>query len=71
MTSAAIFIILHDIYLNGIGPESLTNLFTYKNKITNYRLRSISSGLCPPQPRTNSMKNSFMYDGAKLWNYSK
>jgi hypothetical protein len=54
--------------LNGIGPESLTNLFTYKNEITNYRLRSISSGLCLPQPRTNSMKNSFMYDGAKLWN---
>ena len=47
--------------LNGIGPESLTNLFTYKNEITNYRLRSISSGLCLPQPRTNSMKNSFMY----------
>ena len=42
--------------LNGIGPESLTNLFTYKNEITNYRLRSISSGLCLPQPRTNSMK---------------
>ena len=54
--------------LNGIGPESLTNLFTYKNEITNYRLRSISSGLCLPQPRTNSMKNSLMYDGAKLWN---
>ena len=33
-----------------------------------YRLRSISSGVCLPQPRTNSMKNSFMYDGAKLWN---
>jgi hypothetical protein len=42
--------------INGIGPESLTNLFTYKNEITNYRLRSISSGLCLPQPRTNSMK---------------
>jgi hypothetical protein len=54
--------------LNGIGPKSLTNLFTYKNEKTNYRLRSISSGLCLPQPRTNSMKNSFMYDGAKLWN---
>jgi hypothetical protein len=49
-------------------PRISHNLFTYKNKITNYRLPSISSGLCLPQPRTNSMKNSFMYDGAKLWN---
>jgi hypothetical protein len=67
--------------LNGIGPESLTverplykykevsqPLYTYKNEITNYKLRSISSGLYLPQPRTDSMKNSFMYDGAKLWN---
>jgi hypothetical protein len=29
---------------------------------------SSERGLCLPQPRTNSMKNSFMYDGAKLWN---
>jgi hypothetical protein len=29
--------------LNKIGPESLTNLFTYKNNITNYKLRNISS----------------------------
>jgi hypothetical protein len=54
--------------LNKTGPESLTNLFHYKNEITDYKLRNISSGLCLPQPRTNSMKNSFMYDGAKLWN---
>jgi hypothetical protein len=50
--------------LNKIGPESLTNLFTYKNNITHYKLRNISSGLCLPQPRTNNMKKSFMYDGA-------
>ena len=54
--------------LNKLGPESLSNLFTYKNEITNYKLRNVSSGLCLPQPRTNSMKKSFMYDGAKLWN---
>jgi hypothetical protein len=40
----------------------------YKNNITNYKLRNISSGLCLPQPRTNNMKKSFKYDGAKLWN---
>ena len=54
--------------LNKMGPESLTNLFTYKSEVTNHRLRGISSGLCLPQPRTNNMKNSFVYDGAHLWN---
>jgi hypothetical protein len=54
--------------LNKIDPESLTNLFTHKNNITNYKLRNISSGLYLPQPRTNNMKKSFIYDGAKLWN---
>ena len=51
--------------LNKMGPKSLTNLFTYKSEVTNYKLRNISSSLCLPQPRTNNMKNtSFMYDGA-------
>jgi hypothetical protein len=54
--------------LNKIDPESLTNLFTHKNNITNYKLQNISSGLYLPQPRTNNMKKSFIYDGAKLWN---
>ena len=46
--------------LNKIGPKSLTNLFTFKDVITNYSLRNISSGLCLPQPPTNSMKNCLM-----------
>ena len=54
--------------LNKMGPKSLTNLFSYKSEKTNYHLRDISSGLCLPKPRTNNMKNSFMYDGAQLWN---
>ena len=54
--------------LNKLGPESLSSLFTYKNEIINYKLRNVSSGLCLPKPRTNSMKKSFMYNGAKLWN---
>jgi hypothetical protein len=54
--------------LNKMGPKSLTNLFTYKSEVTNYKLRNISTSLCLPQPRTNNMKNSFMYDGAYLWN---
>ena len=42
--------------LNKLGPESLSSLFTYKNEKTNYKLRNLSSGLCLPKPRTNSMK---------------
>ena len=54
--------------LNNMGPESITNLFTYKSEMTNYNLRNISSSLSLPKPRTNNMKKSFMYDGAYLWN---
>ena len=54
--------------LNKMGPKSLTNLFSYKCEKTNYHLRDISTGLCLPKPRSNNMKNSFMYNGAKLWN---
>ena len=54
--------------LNKMGPKSLSNLFTYKGEVTNYKLRNISSSPCLPQPRTNNMKKSFVYDGAHLWN---
>ena len=54
--------------LNGMGPKSLSNLFHYKNEFTDYELRGVSNSLCLPQPHTNSMKKSFMYDGVTLWN---
>ena len=44
--------------LNNMGPQSLTNLFTYKGETTSYNLRNISGTLCLPQPRTNNLKNS-------------
>jgi hypothetical protein len=44
--------------LNNMGPQSLTNLFTYKGEMTSYNLRNISSTLClPAQRRTNNLKN--------------
>ena len=49
--------------LNKIGPASLTNLFTYKNKVTNTNFGTFPVVLCLPQPRTNNMKDSFLYDG--------
>ena len=49
--------------LNGMGFKSLSNLFDYKNELTDYELRSVCNSLCLPQTRTNSVKKSFMYDG--------
>ena len=49
-----------------MGPKSLTDLFTFKSEKTNYKLRDCT--LCLPQPRTNSLKKSFMFDGAHIWN---
>jgi hypothetical protein len=54
--------------LNNMGPKPLTELFTYKNATTSYELRDSGSALCLPQPRTNSVKKSFMFDGASTWN---
>ena len=54
--------------LNNVGPNSLTNLFSYKSELTNYNLLDISSGLHLPKPRINNMKKRFMYDGAFRWN---
>jgi hypothetical protein len=51
-----------------MGPKSLTELFMYKNATTSYDLRDSGSALCLPQPHTNSMKKSFMFDGASTWN---
>ena len=55
--------------LNKMCPKSLTDLFTFKSEMTNYKLRDVESTLCLPQPRTNSLKKSFMFDGAHIWNY--
>ena len=43
--------------LNKMGRKSLTDLFTFKSEVTNYKLRDVESTLCLPQPRTNSLKN--------------
>ena len=51
--------------LNNIGPESLTNLFTYS---LIQPAKHFEYTLCLPQPRTNYLKKSFMYDGSFLWN---
>ena len=51
--------------LNKMCPKSLTRLLTHKSEMSNYELQDISCTLCLPQPRTNNMKKSFMFDGHK------
>jgi hypothetical protein len=51
-----------------MSPKSLTDLFTFKSEMTNYKLRDVENTLCLPQPRTNSLIKSFMFDGAHIWN---
>ncbi|EDO30826.1 predicted protein [Nematostella vectensis] len=57
------FKVLHDM-----APNCLTDLFSLKKNITNYNLRGSSTSLQLPLPKTEFMKKSFSYDGAKLWN---
>ena len=54
--------------VNGMAPRCLADLFTRKNTVTNYNLRGSSTSLQLPRPKTEFMKKSFSYDGAKLWN---
>ena len=54
--------------LNGLAPSSLAALFVHKRNITEYDLRGSSTSLQLPLPKTENLKKSFCYDGAKLWN---
>ena len=47
---------------------SLAELFERKRNITKYDLRGSSTSLQLSQPKTEKLKKSFSYDGAKLWN---
>ena len=54
--------------LHGMTPEYLSSRFVFRNDITSYRLRNTENKLALPQPRTNYLKKSFSYSGARLWN---
>ena len=54
--------------LNDLGPKCLKKLFTLREDVLGYNVRNNSGKLCLPQPRTNSMKKSLMFDGAQIWN---
>ena len=52
--------------LNGLVPNYLQNLFTHR--CTSYNLRNQEYKITLPKPRTDFLKRSFSYSGAKLWN---
>ena len=54
--------------LNDLGPKCQRKLFTLREDVLGYNVRNNSGKLCLPQPRTNSMKKSRMFDGAQIWN---
>ena len=54
--------------LNNLAPSSLAELLEHERNITKYDFRGSSTSLQLPQPKTEKLKKSFSYDGAKLWN---
>ena len=52
--------------LSGNAPPYLTEKFIYRNCM--YNTRSGSLNLIIPQPKTESMKRTFVYRGASYWN---
>ena len=54
--------------LNGLAPSSLVDLFVHKSDIREYDLRGSHTSLQLPHPKTEKLKESFSYSGAKLWN---
>ena len=54
--------------LNKLAPSPLEKLFEHKRNFTQYNLKGSSTSLQLPQPKTEKLKKSFSYDGAKVWN---
>ena len=54
--------------LNGLASTSLNDLFVSKSDITEYDQRGSYTSLQLPHPKTEKLKKSFSFSGAKLWN---
>ena len=55
--------------LNDHTAPSLKSLFTLKNNIqSTHNLRSSATDLALPRPKTEYLRHTFSYSGAKLWN---
>ena len=54
--------------VNKLAPSRLCDLIQNVNKINDYNLRGSSTRVYTPKPKTEFLKQSFCYDGAKIWN---
>ena len=54
--------------INGLAPQRLCEIFNHVNEIHNYNLRGSLAKIYIPKQKTEFLKNSFGYSGAKLWN---
>jgi hypothetical protein len=54
--------------VNALAPQRLCETFQNSNAISNYNLRGSTTGLFTPRPRTEFLKKSFSYSGARIWN---
>ena len=53
---------------SGIGAIKRCDIFKNVDEIHNYNLRGSATNFYIPKPKTEFLKNSFGYCGAKLWN---
>ena len=54
--------------VNELYPSNISEGFSHVNEKNPYNLRECNSKLCLPHPKTEFLKRSFNYRGAKLWN---
>ena len=54
--------------LNGAAPSYLRDLFQTYSTISSYSLRNSDTNVLLPKPKTEYLKKSFKFSGAKLWN---
>ena len=54
--------------LNGLGPDCLSEMFSFSGQRFKYNLRNSTLNLSLPTPKTNFGKLAFTYSGAAAWN---
>ena len=53
--------------VNKLAPSRLCDLLQNVNKINDYNVRGFSTRVYIPMPKIEFLKQSFCYDGAKIW----
>ena len=55
--------------LQDLAPARLSNIFMDTCSNNNYHLRNVDNNLAIPLPKTEFLKKSLSYNGAKIWNF--